>query len=83
MNNQQSGSQQQFQSIDERTATAFLREGSIGRQQQSGSLAPDVEEGIRMGQQDQSLGFDDAVYALTNADKVWPKVHESLGSQQT
>ena len=82
MNQNQSGSQS-FQSIDERTATALLREGAIGRQQQSGSLSPDVEEGIRMGKQDQSLGFDDAVYALTNAESIWPKVHESLGVQQT
>jgi hypothetical protein len=34
-----------------------------------------------MGKQDQSIGYDDAVFALTNADQVWPAVTENIGKQ--
>lgn len=73
--------QQQFKSLDHNTAKALLREGSIGRQTQSGSLSPDQVEGIRMGKQDQSIGYDDAVFALTNAETIWPQVQQSIGKQ--
>lgn len=82
--NEQSGAataSKQFQSLDTNTAKALLREGSIGRQRQSGDLSPDKEQDIRMGKQDQSIGYDDAVFALTNADKVWPAVEQSIGKQ--
>lgn len=62
---------QQFQPLDQNTATAFLRESAVQRQQQSGKIDQSKIESIRNGQQDQSLGMDDAVYGLTNADKVW------------
>jgi len=70
-----------FPNLDEATAKTLLREGSIGRQRQSGNLSSDQEQDIRMGKQDQSIGYDDAVYALTNADKVWPAVEQSIGKQ--
>lgn len=70
-----------FQNLDPDTAKAFLREASIGRQRQSGDLSPDTEQAIRMGKQDQSIGYDDAVYALTNAQNVWPAVEQALGKQ--
>lgn len=70
-----------FQSLDEPTARAFLRESAIGRQSQS--LKQDQIDNIRQGQQDQSLGADDMVYGLTHADQVWPQVDAHLGKQQT
>jgi len=82
--NQQSNAataSKQFQNLDTDTAKALLREGSISRQRQSGNLTPDKEQEIRMGKQDQSIGYDDAVFALTNADKVWPAVENSIGKQ--
>ncbi len=70
-----------FPNLDETTAKALLREGSIGRQRQSGNLTADQEQAIRMGKQDQSIGYDDAVFALTNADQVWPAVEQNIGKQ--
>lgn len=61
-------------------ATAVLRQAYIDRQQQSGTLDPSVIDDIRMGKQDQSIGFDDAAYALTNAEVVWGKAQQDLGS---
>lgn len=81
---QQSGSavmDRAFTNLDQPTAQALLREASIGRQQQSGRLSAEDEENIRMGRQDQSIGYDDAVFALTNIEKVWPQVQQSLGKQ--
>lgn len=70
---------QQFQSLDENTASAFLRESHIARQQQS--LSEEQVSEIRQGRQDQSLGFEDAVYGLTNADNIWPQVETQMGKQ--
>ena len=70
---------QQFQSLDNASATAFLREAHIDRQQQS--LSSQQVEDVRLGKQDQSLGFDDAIYGLTNADRIWPQVETQMGKQ--
>lgn len=59
-------------------ASAVLRQAYIDRQQQSGTLDPSQVEDIRMGKQDQSIGFEDAAYALTNAESVWPKAQQGL-----
>lgn len=70
---------QQFQSLDNDTATAFLRESYIDRQQQS--LSAQQVEDVRLGKQDQSLGFDDAIHGLTKADRIWPQVENQMGKQ--
>lgn len=66
-----------LQNIDADTAKSLLREAAIGRQQQSGSFMPEQAAKFRSGENDRSIGFDDAVYALTHADKVW----SALGKQ--
>ncbi len=70
---------QQFQSLDDASARAFLRESHIDRQQQA--LSPDQQQEVRIGKQDQSLGFEDAVHGLTNADRIWPQVQNQMGKQ--
>jgi hypothetical protein len=71
--------QQQFGTVDDNLATAILREAAIGRQQQAGSLEPSAVEDIRMGKQDQSIGFEDAKFALQNADHLWGKAQQVMG----
>ncbi len=67
-----------FSNLDEKTADQVLREASVLRQQQVGSLSNTDIDNIRMGKQDQSLGFDDARYALVNAEKVIPAAESWL-----
>lgn len=69
--------------LEPQMAQALLREATIGRQQQSGSLTDEKINSIRLGQQDQSIGFEDALYALTNADSVWDQAEQQIGKQQT
>ena len=64
--------------LDDRGATALLREASIERQTQSGTLDPSNVEPIREGKQDQSIGFDDAKFALVHADTLWDKAQQSM-----
>lgn len=64
--------------VTDELATAMIREASIGRQQQAGTLDPKQIESIRQGSQDQSLGFEDAKYALQHADVVWDKAQQSM-----
>lgn len=70
--------QSSFSNLDDRTADQVLREASILRQQQAGSLDQSDIENIRMGKQDQSLGLEDAKYAFTHAEQVVPKAQEWL-----
>lgn len=70
-----------FPKLDTKLAASVLREASIGRQQQAGTLDPSQVESIRKGDQDQSIGWDDAMYALENFDVVGQKAHESMGQQ--
>lgn len=79
----QSTRSQTIHNLEPQMAQALLREASIGRQQQSGNLTQDKIESIRLGKQDQSIGFDDAVYALTNADSVWDQAQAQVGQQQS
>lgn len=71
----------QFKNLDHQTAQTLLREASIGRQRQQGSISKEQEEGIRMGKQDQSIGWDDAVYALTNAETLGSQVQAGFAKQ--
>jgi hypothetical protein len=68
--------------INDDLATSMLREASIGRQQQAGSLDPSQVETIRQGGQDQSIGFEDAKYALQHADVLWGKAQQAVGQKQ-
>lgn len=70
---------QQFQSLDDNSARAFIRESYIDRQKQA--LSEDDVSAVRLGQQDQSLGFEDAIHGLTNADRIWPQVQTQMGKQ--
>lgn len=71
--------EQKFTNLDEKSAVAFLRESSIQRQHQA--LSDDQVSDIRSGKQDQSLGYDDAIFGLTNANAVWPQVQQQMGKQ--
>ncbi len=71
-----------FTNWDPKLATAALREASIGRQQQAGSLDDSQVESIRAGTMDHKIGFDDAVFALTNAETIGVKAQQSLGMVQ-
>lgn len=71
-----------FANWDKNLAGSFLREASIGRQQQAGSLDPSDVEAIRSGSMDHKIGFDDAVFALTNAETIGQKAQQSLGMSQ-
>lgn len=70
-----------FPKLDDKLAASVLREASIGRQQQSGNLDPSQVDAIRKGSQDQAIGWDDAMYALTHFDVVGQKAQQGMGSQ--
>lgn len=71
-----------FTNWDPKLATAALREASIGRQQQAGALDQESVEAIRSGKHDAAIGFEDAMYALTNAETVGQQAQQSLGMSQ-
>lgn len=68
-----------FTNLDETSAKKLLRTAHIDRQTQSGSLDPNQIDDIQQGKMDQSIGFEDASYALQNVERLWDKSQQADG----